>query len=364
VKLSQTLQERIGTAFKVGSSPRLSQIQFGAAVISKKNVFKVSFHRLEGVGKASFSRYYEFWICPIGAGRLPSRINDYLLDSILIPYGTAYFRQDTYREYGILDAYSLLLGSPEDAFQLIADAIEVSLRLKEDRVVEAATASEKNLRRLSRGDAISEYSPKDFERDVFSVLKRMAPHSERWGREGQRESDGILLYSSKENIFFIASYDPKLSFESEGYDLGAEEKNKAAYYILSEQMDEKVKLLSGGRGIDAHIIVSNRFRDSVLERFGVGVQDWFHLIDSGSPRINVPIIFLPLVMLLEMSALYSQHWELIHGNVLFHQKFFEYISNMLRTREKHLLISSEQIEKLRVSVVELKAQTGYGLPLR
>ena len=55
--------------------------------------------------------------------------------------------------------------------------------------------------------------PKEFERDVFYILRRILPLTERWGKIGERESDGMILFPDEEDNYFVASYDPKYSME-------------------------------------------------------------------------------------------------------------------------------------------------------
>ena len=130
--------------------------------------------------------------------------------------------------------------------------------------------------------------PKEFERDIFFCIKRMLPFSERWGREGERQTDGIMIFGDEKDNYVIASFDPKLTKRSEGYDLDAEEKNKAIHYILDENANDRIKLLTNGSPMNAHIIISNRFDEKQLEGFDETMTEWVKFLKKGNQTISFP----------------------------------------------------------------------------
>jgi predicted RNA-binding Zn-ribbon protein involved in translation (DUF1610 family) len=363
-RLLELFAQRVAAATKHLSS-KYSLAKVETTELSGKTLLRLSLTKIEVADKASFSRHYDFYLCPLGQGRLPRRINEYLLDSVLILYGNGFLRRTDYSKFGLIDAYQLLLAEPEENAKVLEEAVDIAIRLNEDRIVSSAASAQRRLEWVTLPQGLKEdYTPKDFERDIFFLLKRMFPHTERWGREGQRESDGIIAFSAEGNTYFVASYDPKLTHDEKGYDLTAEQQNKAAYYILSENLNEKVRLLTEDKGINGHLIISNAFKTSSVPSFGAGVSSWVHLLDAGESNLaGIPVILLPLEELLTLSELFNEHWDLIKGNAQFHRKLLDYVTNMFRTDQHCLLITRQHLETLKESIIELKRTTKLTEPI-
>jgi len=99
-----------------------------------------------------------------------------------------------------------IIGRADDAFERLQD------------LHQRGTAGEfDDLSQEERKELKDDYDYNGFERDVFYLLKFMFLFTERWGREGETETDGCLVIP-EEDGYFIASYDPKLTYTKKGYD--------------------------------------------------------------------------------------------------------------------------------------------------
>jgi len=177
--------------------------------------------------------------------------------------------------------------SPED---LLVSAIRNSRSQFRNRIIGRADEAFERLQDLHQRGAAGEfddlsqeerkelkedYDYNEFERDVFYLLKFMFLFTERWGREGETETDGCLVIPEDEG-YFIASYDPKLTYTKKGYDLDAGEKNKAAWYMVTENLGGALSIsLSDDEKLDAHLFVSNNFREGQFPYVASRVQEWF-----------------------------------------------------------------------------------------
>lgn len=345
---------------------RLLQLKFKPEEIDGNNFIKSSFHLVETAGTAMDTHWYEYFLYCLGNGDIPSRVNQYLLDCVLITYGNSEIRGRD--NYGTISLYEILEGEfPEKQFVKAVRKSQSSLR---NRVRQQADDSEERLRELQRmvddgtiegssGDELielkAEYDYNDFEQDIFCLFKSMFLFTERWGREGKKETDGCLIIPEENGDYFVASFDPKLTYDTNGYDLNAGEKNKAAYYILSENNHEYISdVLKEGGSIDGHIFVSDIFKEGQFEHVAETVNEWFSLT-QGADSIDVPVIFLSLGHLLDLYQIFDSQYNFIMEYPKVQMAFRTEIRNQLRTSEQYTVIDEDSVEKVEEKVLEARS---------
>lgn len=280
---------------------------------------KTTFHEVTSAGKEANNHRYEYLNYCLGNGRLPRRINQYLLNSVLIIYGKAYLNGRDH--FGTIDLHDLLtVNSPGE---LLTPAIQKSKSQLRNRIIGRADEAYERLQELhhltktgefegitqeERQQLMDNYDYNDFERDVFYLLKFMFLFTERWGREGETETDGCLVIPEDDG-YFLASYDPKLTYTAKGYDLDAGEKNKAAWYMVTENLGGALSIsLSEDQHLDSHLFISNNFREGQFPHVASRVQEWFEQsADLGKDEI--PVAFLPLESLLSLYAIFDRHYD-------------------------------------------------------
>lgn len=289
---------------------------------TKYNKFiRATFQEVASAGKEANTHRYEFINYCLGNGRLPRRINEYLLNSVLIVYGKSYLNGR--EKFGTIDLHDLLtVDSPEDPF---VEAIQNSQSQSRKRIIgRADEAYERLLDLHKRGESgefddlskeerkelQDDYDYNDFERDVFYLLKLMFLFTERWGREGETETDGCLVIPEDDG-YFIASYDPKLTYTSKGYDLDAGEKNKAAWYLITENPGGALSVSrSDDQNLDAHLFVSNNFREGQFPHVASRVQEWFEQ-SKDVKEGDIPVAFLSLETLMALYKIFDRHYDYI-----------------------------------------------------
>jgi len=326
---------------------------------NNKSHLILEFFRDEKVETKKLSRHIKFYLVPITRGKIPRRANEYLENYGFILFGNSWFNRKRFVSFGYIDLYEIVFSDTNKLKEVLRSLIENSLKSIEERVVSLSSESEK---RISNIESYKD-SPKDFERDIFYILKRIFPLTERWGRIGKRESDGLIIFADEKDNYFIASYDPKLS-ETE-YKLDTEEQNKAIFYILDENQFENIKLLKKGNGnINAHIFISNKFDNSKLDGFVKGIRKWYKLFEKYSDKqFKVPIIFLETRQLLELYNLYCQNFSFIRGIPEVNKTFIESVKELLTTNDWKL-ITNQDIEKLREKLLKVKGSVRYKEPIK
>lgn len=302
---------------------------------------------------------YEYYIYAYGNGRLPWRINRYLLDTVLVTYGDGFFKAG--QHFGEVDLYTLL--NREDIAERFVNAVRDSRRLRKMRARNKAESAVPELTKIANAvengnlDEIEDdYSSNDFERYVFHLLKEMFSFAERWGREGKRETDGCVIIPPVEDDYLVYSYDPKLTFDMDGYDLNAEEKNKAAYYILAENRDDYIRdTLKDGANIDGHIFVSDNFKETQFEPVEEQVRDWFSLAEA-EDEMDVPIVFLPLEHLLEIYHIYDEQHDFVSQYNEVWERFVTALSEAFTPdgRKGFTVVDEDDVDNIRANVLDAR----------
>lgn len=174
--------------------------------------------------------------------------------------------------------------------------------------------------------------------------------------EGKTETDGCLIIPEQEDAYFVASYDPKLTYDVKGYDLNAEEKNKAAFYLLSEQNDDYIREnLKKSELIDGHIFVSDLFLEGQFDTVPDRVQEWFALVEVDDPGINLPVIFLPLEQLLANYDIFDSHYDQIEAYISVRRAFREGLIKQLRdTEQGRGIIDDDAVDQIEQAVIRAR----------
>lgn len=343
---------------------RLINLDFEKKDLDNNTYLRSTFHLAETAGDAMGRHWYEYFTYCLGNGDIPKRINDYLLHTVLITYGRSQIRGR--ENFGTISLYDFLEG--DDPERLFVEAVKENRSKLRRRVREQAEDAQERLITLqqkvedgtiedagheAREKLKAEYDYDEFERDVFYVLKEMFLFTERWGREGKKETDGCLFLPEDDGGYFVASYDPKLTYVDEGYDVDAHEKNKAAYYILAESDHEYIsKVLGDGRTIDGHIFVSDIFRDGQFEPVAETVQDWFSLVEDGDQGIDVPVVFLALDALLDLYDVFQSHYDFIIEHSHVQEAFRGEIQNQFSAEEGYVEFDDTSVEDVKEAVLE------------
>lgn len=357
--------EELSGDISLPDGTRLLDFESARYPASDPRFVRSTFQLTESAGAAIDTHRYEYLICPLGNGRLSSRISRYLKHCVLVTHGQAYIRG--YNQFGTIGLYEFL--TAEKPGELVAEAILETRKRMEKRVQEKANEARDRLGELQEkvdDGTIKDASPDerealkeeldhdDFERDVFYLLKSLFLFTERWGRRGEAESDGCLIIPTGTDSYYVASYDPKLTYDNQGYDLDSEEKNKAAYYILTENDNEYIsKVLKDGGDIDGHIFVSDIFRSGQFNHVVERVREWFSVVEGGGGSIDVPLVFLDLQSLLRVYDIAATRFDLLREYPELQREFRSaFITQLTETDTGYVNFNEEQIDRIREQLLQ------------
>lgn len=344
--------------------------------IGTNDCVRTIFRRNQNAGKggleATQDYRYEYFVYPL-SGRRPKRIGQYLFNVVFITFGSA-FEQEL-ENFGTIPLTQLLMAkNPE---QLFLEAIEYSHRHRQDRYRKRSKKAVEELNRLqskvetgkieehnknedneSTDEFLDNYSAKKFERDVFHVLKSIFMFTERWGREGKKETDGCLTIPRENGEYWVGGYDPKLTTDPKGYNIRSTEKNKVAYYVLEESDRDYIQaVLKRGDPIDAHIFVSDILREGQFETTVSRVQDWFSLTEGDDTTLDVPVIFMELNSLLQLYEIYDRNYNFLREYPDVMSVFREEVAKQLSAEGGYIDFDEESCNTIRKSVIrELNQQ--------
>lgn len=302
---------------------------------STKSTLLCEFTKTDTAEPVASAHRYKFFIVPFGGkGQLSTTVDEYLKYCSLITYGDAIYKERGINQLGSIDLFKLITADVKTKRKYFHEMIRNSLSHMEDRILPLASEASG---RLQEEDKLTD---KEFERDIFYLLKRMYPLSERFGRIGKRESDGLLIFADESGDSIVASYDAKHSKLL--YKLDSAEQDKAARYILDETMDYDVKEATKNKGISAHIIISNSLDTKNLETFAKGIRSTLKLTKEGD-EIKCPIIFLELAELLKLYGIYTEYANAIKGDVNVHRRYHELSTELLKSDKAWKKISDKDV---------------------
>jgi RNA polymerase subunit RPABC4/transcription elongation factor Spt4 len=252
--------------------------------LAGRKVLRCTFTTLEREGRANQSHHEEVYIVPYGNQMRPGSVNSYLLQTVYLTYGQSASKSN--EGYGSLSLYDVI--TTDDLAGLVGQALEsaiVGVRDRtHDQVREAAEKTEAYYERLPEPGAFSDASeeleeiydpdnPDYFEKHLFYLLKEMFPRTERWGRHGKREADGVLICPKDGTDYYVGSFDAKLSHAADGYDFGSSEEDQATRYLLKEWERKRIEDITGETDAAAHLLVSQNFDESDFPRVAGNVQE-------------------------------------------------------------------------------------------
>jgi hypothetical protein len=368
----EAVEKRMAEIPRDISSPdgtRLLDIEPNLHPPTDPKYLRTTFQLTESVGSAIDSHRYEYLIYPMGNGRMSPQINRYLKDCVLITYGQSFLRG--YSDFGTVGLHEFL--TCDNPGERLASAILESRKSLEERVSERSNNARERLANLQEkvqngtiADASREerqelkewFDHNDFERDVFYLFKSMFLFTERWGRIGEAESDGCLVIPTSKTSYYVASYDPKLTYDPRGYNLNSEEKSKAAYYVLTESNDEYIsEVLKDGDTIDGHIFISDIFRTGQFEHVADRVQEWFSLVEGGDGEIDVPLVFLDLHSLLKLYDIVATRFDLLREYPELQSVFrSEFISQLTDGKDGFIHFDERRIDRIREKIIQKASQ--------
>jgi len=380
-RVSEIFEEFSSSVSDEGAGIRLTGLTTSETEIGSSQYIQTNFQRVQEAGTSGVQEMehyqYEYYVYPL-ANRKPQRVGQYLLDTVLVTYGTAYDRE--LENFGTISLIDLLRAhrsteendgsgsvAPEDLF---LQAVERSHRRRQDRYRSRAKDAVSNLERLQgkvdtgelerhsdddddyQDDFLDDYSSKKFEKDVFYLLKSAFMFSERWGREGKKETDGLLVIPTKDDGYWVGGFDPKLTTDPKGYNINSSEKNKAAYYVLDESNKDKIKNTLQKDGlVDGHIFISDIFRDGQFSTTADRVQEWFSLIEGDDDTLDAPVIFLRISHLLDLYDIFESNYNYLHEYPGVMEQFRTGVVEELTTSEDHIEFDESSCESIRERVV-------------
>lgn len=216
-----------------------------------------------------------------------------------------------------------------ELFKNMDNIIEIIESRAKTIVAQASSTAYESLNNLIDKDLSKDYSDREFEDDVFAIIKDIFPNADKWGREmsGERVPEGLfsLQYNTRigtkqDEYKRLYSFDCKLTSKDKGYDLGISEKRKAWDYIDELHNVREITKYSDRNEVSGHIFISNKYKDSQIS----GMRSFFNEKMSGKTS-TIPI-FIEVRQLLLIHKLYRKSYEEIS---LRKNTFYEEINKLL-----------------------------------
>jgi hypothetical protein len=311
--------------------------------MANRKVLRCEFTLTEIENRSNTSSHQTIYLIPYGNMRRPSTVNDYLLKSIYLTYGPSESNNED--GYGYLSLYDVI--TTDNLAKLVGNAVHDAILGLRDRVhsksLEANEEASDYFTIVDEDGPIHEAkdqlediynpsSPNYFEKHLFYLFKEMFQYSERWGRIGEAESDGVLICPRGESDeYYVGTYDAKLSHAKGGYDLGAEEEDQATRYMLTEDEREAIQNLTGDGGLSAHLLISQNFSNdkSDFARIAGNVQeDIMTYTGESGPKF----VFMEFRAVLKLFEMYQRFWRAIRNSGV-RKKFDQFVVEELETEE-------------------------------
>lgn len=175
------------------------------------------------------------------------------------------------------------------------------------------------------------YPPEEFEDDGYALIKDMFSNSVKWGKEqnGQAVPEGVFSLSylkhgrTKESYAF--SFDFKLTYQKNGYDLDIKERRKAIDYVNDLNDSDAITSFTNQKELTGHIFISNQFNQGQFEN----VKEHFekYLVDD----VRTQPIFITAKTLAYLHARYRENIDLIELNKNYYtEQIFKALANKIR----------------------------------
>ncbi|MDF2065104.1 hypothetical protein [Bacillus sp. Cr_A10] len=196
-------------------------------------------------------------------------------------------------------------------------------------VTQASSMAYESLIKLSEAEDLGEYNDREFEDDVYAIVKDIFPNADKWGREmsGERVPEGLfsLQYNTQigmtnQEFRRIYSFDCKLTAKEKGYDLGISEKRKAWDYIDELHNIRDITKYSDRNEVSGHIFITNKYKENQIDE----MREFFNEKMSG--KASTMPIFIEVDQIILIHKLFRLNYKdiLIRRNT-----FYEEMNNLL-----------------------------------
>lgn len=287
--------------------------------MNSRYVVQTDFHTLAFEERgSSTSTPREVFFVPQGNQSRPSQINNYLLKCVYVTYGDS--AVDDYEGYGRISLFELL--TADELAELVGGAIHdavIGTRVRTFRQADKAhdeakkylnILAEENSLTQRIGELEDHYSPENpdyFEKHVFYLSKGLFFQTERWGRNTEKEADGLLIIPRPDSRkAYAAKLDPKFSHQKDGYPFGTGGEDQASRYMSNGAETKALRAKADRDYPSAHILISQNFNETRFPIRSRGVQNNLdHLNDFERPDL----VFLEFDALVELYQLELDHHE-------------------------------------------------------
>ncbi|SDD78549.1 hypothetical protein SAMN04488126_10188 [Bhargavaea beijingensis] len=219
-----------------------------------------------------------------------------------------------------------------------------TLELKtKNYISDAASESYLTVKHNIENPKVHNYTPADYEDDIYTILKDLFINVQKWGHEyiGHELPEGVFTLGFDEYVGkkietnkLAFSYDCKLNTDLKGYNFSVGEKDKAIRYIRSLSETIELSDFTNSKHLDGHIFISNIFKQKNA------TNTYEDIRASISKYYDTEIVFLTNDALLYLHEEYRKNYELIE-NVK--DLFFNLINKVLLA-SKGALIEKKHME--------------------
>lgn len=338
----------------------------GERTMGERKIVETSFSLTDSEGRRTTSSYQEVDVVPHGNHPRPGTVNNYLLQCVYVTYGESASADD--EGYGRLPLYDIITTENIDA--LVGNALHDAILGVKDRLIsKAGEAQEEASEYLGLVDELGPmhehedeleeiYDPSNdsyYEKHLFYLLKRLYPQTERWGRIGEREADGVLIVPEEDpSDYYVATYDAKLSHREDGYDLASEEEDQATRYILTENEREAIENKTGDDGLSGHLLISQNFDDSDFPRIAGHVQQNISAYTDGDNPSHT-LVFMEFRAVVELYNLMDEYWWALRDSRI-RGKFDSYVIDELTNEqtedgESFVHFDSNSVDDIRENLI-------------
>jgi hypothetical protein len=320
-----------------------SRWNIGDRKMAKRKIVTTSFGSTVGEGRSSKSDYHEVEVVPQGNNPRPGTVNNYLLKCIYITYGKSASADD--EGYGRLSLYDIITSDSLD--ELVGIALHNAIVGVKDRLLTKSNEAHDEATEYwalvdelgsmaEHKDELEEiYDPDNdsyFEKHLFWLLKGIYGQTERWGRVGERETDGVLIIPEETaSDYYVATYDAKLSHRKDGYDLGTSEEDQATRYTLEDAERDAIENKTGDRGHAAHMLISQNFDETDFPRVAGHVRENIDTYTDGE-NVRTRLVFMEFRAVVELYELVEEFWWGLRDTRI-RKKFDSYVIEALEEEE-------------------------------
>lgn len=321
---------------------------------SERKVGLASFQGLDIEGREATVTYSDVYFVSMGNQRKPQRLDDYMLNAVLMTFGDSRTKQ--YNGFGSFGLYDLLLSEDDEVDPLVGEAIYDALVGVSERVMRKSRETRGQGRRLlermesveSLADNKNElkqiYWKNTFEKAVFYLLKEMFPYSERLGKEGKKEPDNLLVLPLSDGQYYVATGDAKISYRDNGYDLNTSEADKASRYILSALDDDRIQNKTGDTGIGAHVFISQNFKENQFDTVSENIRE--NLEGANRDDIgDVDVVFMEFEALIELFELYERYYAQMSEPDI-RRRFHDFVVEELEDSDEYVYFGAEAVTEI------------------